>query len=107
MVSVYENAHRIGRVVPKGTTSGQVKELMGQLSHSPDVAGIYPGVGKLLSGPAAKFIGGVPLESKGVRRVIDYGFTPVGQVAQDIKHGVGRLLPRRVQQQTLAPTMQG
>ena len=53
------------------------------------------GLGKLLSGPAAKFVEGVPLESKGIRKVIDYGFTPVSQVAKDIKSGVGRLMPRK------------
>jgi hypothetical protein len=95
MVSVYENAHRAGSVIPKGTSSAQVKGMIGQLIHNPDIAGLHPGLGKLLSGPAAKFVEGVPLESKGIRKVIDYGFTPVSQVAKDIKSGVGRLMPRK------------
>jgi hypothetical protein len=94
LVSLYENAHKAGTIIPKGTTASQVKGMIGQVTHNPDIAKIHPGLGKILSGPAAKFLDRVPLESKGVRKVIDYGFTPVGQVARDIKGGIGRVLPK-------------
>jgi hypothetical protein len=34
----------------------------------------------------------IPLESTGVRKAIDYGFTPVQQVAKDVRSGIGNLV---------------
>lgn len=53
---------------------------------------------------AAKFIESVPLESKGARKVVDYGFTPVKQVARDIGGGIKSLARRASKRMYMPPS---
>ena len=72
LVSAYETAHAAGaRVGAHGDTLR--KGIATLKEHVPEAKGL------------ASFMEGVPTESKGVRKVVDYAFTPVGQVAKDVK----------------------
>jgi hypothetical protein len=58
---------------------------------------------------ARSFLDAVPLESKGIRKAVDYGFTPVGQVARDIKDkakGLGHKVRQSLTKKKL-PIVQG
>lgn len=72
LVSAYEASHGVGsRITPQQVAAA--RQGIQSLTHQvPEVA------------QHAKFIEGIPLESKGLRRAVDYAFTPVGQVAKDI-----------------------
>lgn len=74
LTSLYETAHHIGSKLRPGQLVAQRDQALHSLTrHLPDAT------------QHANFIRGIPLESRGVRKVVDYGFKPVGEVAQDIK----------------------
>lgn len=84
LVGAYEKAHGLARkAMAEGMHPAELQQQLAQhaaklKSYSPEAA------------QAAEFAKGVPLESKGLRKVVDYGFTPVSQVGQDIKNVAGR-----------------
>lgn len=87
LASVYEAAHRAGSTFgPQGLHAA--KTMLQQHAHMLPEAQSF-----------TKFLGSIPIESKGIRKAIDYGFTPVSQVGQDIKSGLGKVvnkvLPKR------------
>jgi len=89
LTSLYENAHKAGRLM--GPEAGaQLPSIVGQLQHNPAAL-------EMLGAKNLRLLHDVPLQSIGIRKAIDYGFTPVSQVASDIRHGVGRLLLRHVE----------
>lgn len=90
LVGAYETAHAVGsRVAPHQVA--QVRQgLSAAAEHAPEVA------------KHVEFAKGIPLESKGIRRVVDYGFTPVGQVARDIGGAARRLVSPLVGAKTAA-----
>lgn len=79
LTSLYENAHAIGR---NAHNAEDVRGSISALRALPEAQNI-PAVAQ-----ATDFASKIPLESTGVRKVIDYGFTPVSQVGQDIKQGL-------------------
>ena len=89
-VGLYEAAHGMGRTL--GSHTPAAAQAIGHIGSHPALAQA-PGIQSALG-----MAGGIPLESKGVRKVIDYGFTPVSQVARDVKQGVGKLFRRPVPQ---------
>lgn len=82
LVGLYENAHAAGSLGAKNLqrakdAARKVKEHLGD-KGSPAVR------------RSVEFLDDVPLESKGVRKIVDYGFTPVSQVGRDIKELTGK-----------------
>ena len=87
-VSVYEGAHGVGNMLRQsGAALGNVRQVTQGLMQHP-VARQFPN--------ASKFISGVPLQSTGIRKAVDYGFTPVSQVGRDIVGGARNLGQRLV-----------
>lgn len=84
LVKAYENAHAAGRAIP--ATPGHVAAAKEGLQN---VAKHFPALSE-----GASFVQGIPTESTGLRRVVDYGFTPVGQVARDIGGLAKRVISR-------------
>jgi hypothetical protein len=78
IVGLYENAHAVGRL-SKGKNLKDAQEILTKIKKS-GLTRDMPDVQK-----ATEFLSKVPTESKGFRKVVDYGFTPVGQVGKDIK----------------------
>lgn len=86
LVGLYENAHNLTNAARHSAplqNAGQnmhldVGHLLSKAKQIPELA------------QAADFAKGIPLESKGIRKVVDYGFTPVSQVGRDIKGLAGR-----------------
>lgn len=78
LVGLYETAHRAGGAA-KGV--GGLQQLGQHLSAAKQIPELAH---------AAEFAKGIPLESKGLRKVVDYGFTPVSQVGKDLKGVAGR-----------------
>lgn len=83
LTSLYEHAHQIAQNAGKQGI-GNLQALRSNLVNHPVVQGI-PALSQ-----AADVAKDIPLESKGLRKVVDYGFTPVSQVGQDIKNVAGR-----------------
>lgn len=90
LVGLYEHAHSAGNMIKNhpGAVSNaqQVAQQIQQLPGAKNFPAVMRG---------ADFVGNIPLESKGIRKVIDYGFTPVSQVGRDIKGAVSGLFKRR------------
>jgi len=81
LMSVYEGAHA---AAARAKSQGQNLSKLRDMAMESGIAKHYPEAKQYMD-----FAKDIPLESKGLRKVVDYGFTPVGQVAQDIK-GVGQ-----------------
>jgi len=84
LVGMYEAGHTMGAQVPKGSTEG-LSNLVSHYSQnlSPDHKKMFD---------MAK---GIPTESTGFRKVLDYGHTPVSQVPGDIKNWAASKFQRR------------
>ena len=87
LTSIYENAHKAGKLLGPDAAL-QLPSVLGELQHNPMAQ-------EMVGAKNLQLLHDVPLQSTGVRKVVDYGFTPVSQVASDVGHGIGRLLPRR------------
>lgn len=86
MVSLYEHAHDAGRAARQmGAQPAQVEAMRHMLAAHP-AAKQFSDMGK--------FVSGIPLHSTGLRKAVDYGFTPVKQVGRDIASGARRLMGR-------------
>ena len=82
-VGLFEGAHATGKALrAQGRVGG---EIATQAMHSPLISKLGPD-----AVDAQRFVAGVPLESKGLRRAVDYTLKPVGEVASDISAGVKR-----------------
>ena len=81
LTGLYETAHHVGTKVHPGQIP-QLKQGLGELTrHMPDAT------------QHAEFLKGIPLESKGWRKAVDYTFKPVGEVASDVKGLLTRKRP--------------
>ena len=81
LMSLYEGAHAAAK---QAKNEGLSVQKLRDMAMESGIAKHYPGAKQYVD-----FAKDIPLESKGLRKVVDYGFTPVGQVAQDIK-GAGQ-----------------
>lgn len=87
LVGLYETAHNIGSrikgVVGASTPLHEHHAQLNALEHAvPD------------SKEFAAFVRGIPTQSTGIRKAIDYGFTPVSQVGTDIRNQGRRMITR-------------
>ncbi len=89
-VGLYENAHAVGSRVGQGGLANPRATLdtMQQLAAH---EGVRPSPEVL---KARKFVEGIPTESTGIRKAIDYTFTPVSQVGRDIRDLARRAVGR-------------
>lgn len=75
LVGLYETGHAVGSAVPKGPVTGLTSHLT-QLTEK-----MAPEQKKMVD-----MLQGIPTQSTGFRKVLDYGHTPVSQVPRDIKN---------------------
>ena len=68
LTSLYENAHRAGKLMGPETAQ-QLPSVLGQLQH-------HPALQEMVGAKNLKMLHDVPLQSTGLRKVVDYGFTP-------------------------------
>jgi len=76
LVNAYEMAHGAGRA-SKALGGGVLGDVLRQAPTLAAQSGMLPK-------PYVKLLSNIPTESKGLRKMVDYGFTPVGQVGSDI-----------------------
>jgi hypothetical protein len=84
LVGMYETGHALGTNVPRGGAKG-IGDLLAQHTKT-----LSPEHQKMFD--MAK---GIPTESTGFRKVLDYGHTPVSQVPRDIKNWAASKFQRR------------
>ena len=90
ITNAYHGAYEIGKA--SGGTLPELREMASQMAEH------LPARGHGAAEHALDFVKGIPLDYSGragkLRRAADYLATPVSQVAKDIGHGIGRLVPR-------------
>jgi len=84
LVGLYETGHALGAAVPPGSTEG-LGDLLTQHAST-----MSPEHQKMFN-----MVKGIPTESTGFRKVLDYGQTPVSQVPGDIKNWAASKFQRR------------
>jgi hypothetical protein len=82
-VGLYEHAHQFGSAAASAPATA--KNWASRLQQGADRRG---------AGMAQKFLSGVPTESKGWRKALDYGFTPVSQVGRDVSSKIHQTIQR-------------